>query len=352
MSKEAGLAAFALEAPSKIPRTEYSAAAHWALIEAVTGLFVDQNSPPEERQAASSAFVKAWDYGFVHNTPLDEFIFGNKRTSMGHAEYAQGGGDYNDRRFSLFEEPSQVFAWDFNGEFGPRGAEAERLWFNRNYAVQTERYPDAVNTTGVYVTCVSGLIELCGWDMLLLAAGEDPNAFGEFAGRYARWLRPSFEGLAACDAPLVSVHDDIVWTTGPFIHPDWYRRFVFPMYEELFTPLREAGKKILFICDGCYDAFADDVAACGVNGFVMEPLTDLAAMAERYGKTHVLVGNADTRILLRGQRQDIHDEVKRCMDIGRGCPGFIMAVGNHIPPNTPVENALYYNDCYETLCRR
>ena len=32
--------------------------------------------------------------------------------------------------------------------------------------------------------------------------------------------------------------------------------------------------------------------------------------------------------------------------------GFFMAVGNHIPANTPVENALYYNEVYEELSRR
>jgi hypothetical protein len=40
------------------------------------------------------------------------------------------------------------------------------------------------------------------------------------------------------------------------------------------------------------------------------------------------------------------------MNLGRACPGFFMAVGNHIPYNTPVENALYYNDAYEELCHR
>ena len=33
-------------------------------------------------------------------------------------------------------------------------------------------------------------------------------------------------------------------------------------------------------------------------------------------------------------------------------PGFVMAVGNHIPANTPVDNALWYNECYEKLSRR
>ncbi len=352
MSLQAGAAAFALEMPGKIPRTEYSAAFHWDLVRAVTGISIGAASTPEERQAASSAFVKAWDYDFMYNTPLDQFIFGAKRTSMGHAEYATDGADYSDEVFSLFPAPGDVYGWDFDKEYGPRSAEADRQYFNQNYAAQKQRYPDAVNTTGVYVTCISGLIELCGWDTLLLAAGENPAAFGEFAMRYTRWLQPAFEGLAACDAPVVSVHDDMVWSAGPFIQPAWYRRYVFPAYKELFRPLHEAGKKILFICDGCFDMFVDDVAGCGVNGFVMEPLTDLAAVAARYGKTHVLVGNADTRVLLNGTKEDIYSEVKRCIDIGRDCPGFIMAVGNHIPANTPVENARYYNECYEKMSRR
>ena len=84
----------------------------------------------------------------------------------------------------------------------------------------------------------------------------------------------------------------------------------------------------------------------------MEPTTDMRYIAEKYGKTHAFVGNADTRILLSGTKADIYNEVKRCMDIGKNCPGFFMAVGNHIPPNTPVENALYYNEVYEELSKR
>jgi len=40
------------------------------------------------------------------------------------------------------------------------------------------------------------------------------------------------------------------------------------------------------------------------------------------------------------------------MAIGKDCPGFIMALGNHIPPNTPVENAISYNEVFEQLRRR
>ncbi len=81
-------------------------------------------------------------------------------------------------------------------------------------------------------------------------------------------------------------------------------------------------------------------------------MTDLKYIVEKYGQTHVIIGNADTRILLYGTREDIRREVERCMALGRDCPGFFMAVGNHIPPNTPVESCLYYNEVYEELSRR
>jgi uroporphyrinogen-III decarboxylase len=84
----------------------------------------------------------------------------------------------------------------------------------------------------------------------------------------------------------------------------------------------------------------------------MEPMTDMAYIAEKYGQTHVFIGNADTRILLNGSRAEIRTEVERCMAIGKSCPGFFLAVGNHIPSNTPVENVLYYEQVYEELSKR
>jgi uroporphyrinogen-III decarboxylase len=108
----------------------------------------------------------------------------------------------------------------------------------------------------------------------------------------------------------------------------------------------------MYTSDGDYTAFIDDIAATGVHGFILEPLTDMAYLAARYGRTHAFIGNVDTRVLLLGKRPQIRAEVERCMAIGKACPGFFLAVGNHIPPNTPVDNCLYYNEVYEELSRR
>lgn len=352
MSYQDGMAAINLEMPDRVPRTEYSAHGHWALVQRVTGLAVDEHSAPELQEKASAAFTKAWDYSFWWNILIGANVFGEVRTKMGHANYAAGDVDFIDDRGSWFKDEQDVLNFDPIAVFGEVDRKLWKEKFEQNYRSKCAFNADMVNMTGTYVTCVSGMIDLFGWDLLLGAAGEDPDRFGAVVTRYGDWMMGFFEALAASDVPVVMVHDDLVWTSGPFIHPDWYRKYVFPQIKRYLRPLRDAGKKIMFTSDGDYSMFIDDVAACGVHGFVLEPLTDMNYMAEKYGKTHAIIGNADTRILLMGGKEEIYAEVKRCMDIGKKCPGFIMAVGNHIPANTPVDSCLYYNDAYLKLRKR
>ena len=93
-------------------------------------------------------------------------------------------------------------------------------------------------------------------------------------------------------------------------------------------------------------------ADAGAQGFIFEPTTDLQYICSRYGKTHVIIGNADCRVLTFGTADEVRAEVKRCMNLGRDCPGYFFAVGNHIPPNVPIENADACIEAYRDLRRR
>ncbi|WP_026485941.1 uroporphyrinogen decarboxylase family protein [Caldanaerobius polysaccharolyticus] len=352
MSYSDGMAAINLEMPPRVPRTEYSAEFHWDLVKTVTGIDVNAESPADVQSKAKYAFMKAWNYDFVWSTLIDADVFGDVRTKMGHAAYASGGVDFSSEVYCPFNSPEDVLRFDPWEIYGSRDKKALVKDFEEHYKKNCRFYPDGVNMTGIYVSCMSGLIGIFGWDMLLLAAGTDIEGFGELTNRYASWIHQYFDALGEADVPVVMIHDDIVWTSGAFLHPQWYRKYVFPNYKKLFAPLIESGKKIIYTSDGNYTEFIDDIADCGIHGFVMEPTTDMKYIAEKYGKTHVFIGNADTLILLNGTKEDIYNEVRRCMDIGKNCPGFFMAVGNHIPPNTPVENALYYNEIYNKLSRR
>ena len=352
MSFKDGWSAINLQMPSRVPHTEYSVLSHWEVIKAVTGLDVGPYSSLEDQAKAAYALTKAWNFDFLWSTLIGGELFAKYKTDMGHAEYAAGGVDRRDSIYCPFKSPEEVLNFNFHDMYGHCDRNGWKKRFNLHYQENCDAYPDAVNMTGIYVTLISGFIDIFGWDMLLYAAGTDMVAFGLLANQYADFMLPYFEALAESEAPVVMVHDDMVWSSGPIFSPKWYRQYVFPNFKRYFDPLRQAGKKIIFTSDGNYTEFVDDLAQSGVDGFVMEPMTDMAYIAEKYGRTHVFIGNADTRILLNNSKKEVRAEVERCMSIGKPYPGFFMAVGNHIPANTPVESVLYYMQLYEELSKR
>ena len=352
MSYADGMAAIKLEFSDRVPRTEYSVEMHYELMSKVTGIQVAPDSPPELLNKVRAIFRKEWSLDFAWNVLVSRQYLKGPTSYMGHAVYQADASDYNTNTYTAFNSPQSVYKIDMFDLYGTIDHKTMVDEFNSHYRNACNYFTDMVNMTGIYITCISGMIDMFGWEMLLLALGEDPVAFGEFTNRYANWIQQHYNALADCEADVVMVHDDMVWTEGAFAHPAWYRKYVFPNYKKFWSPLVEAGKKVIFCSDGTFTEFIDDLVDCGAQGFVLEPTTDIQYIADHYGKTHVIVGNADTRILLDGSKEDIYNEVKRCMDIGKKYPGFFMAVGNHIPANTPVDNALWYNECYEKMSRR
>jgi uroporphyrinogen-III decarboxylase len=140
--------------------------------------------------------------------------------------------------------------------------------------------------------------------------------------RHVSWIQQLYDALAEANVPVVMMPDDMVWSSGPFIRPAWYREYVFPNYAKVIAPLRESDKKVVYTSDGDFTLFVDDLAEAGVHGFVFEPWTDLEVIVQKYGQSHVIIGNVDTRILLTGIREQVRADVERCINLGRDCPAF------------------------------
>jgi uroporphyrinogen-III decarboxylase len=266
---------------------------------------------------------------------------------MGHAVWQADGSDYRRPATCPFDDVEQVYAIDPVAEYG----EPDRDEIARRYQAWYEsvRGHDWVTPGGLYRSVVSYAIDAFGWEMLLIAAGTDPQRFGELLNRWADWLMTYVEAWAATDIEVFLTHDDMVWTAGAIFPPQFYATYVFPNYRRYWQCIRDAGKRVLFCSDGDYTAFVDDIAAAGAQGFIFEPLTDLATVCAKFGRTHAIVGNADCRVLTFGDEPAVRAEVERCMTLGRDCPGYIFAVGNHIPPNVPIANADACIDAYRQL---
>ena len=99
--------------------------------------------------------------------------------------------------------------------------------------------------------------------------------------------------------------------------------------------------------------FVDDIVDAGAHGFIFEPTMSLDYVVEHYGNTHVIVGGkVDCRTLTFGNPEAIQSEIDATLAVAKDCPGFMFAVGNHIPSNIPVENALFYFDYLSTHWHR
>jgi hypothetical protein len=320
----------------------------------VTG-FNPDSSNKEEQVQARRRFYEVMNYDFIwyHNDGPE--LWGNlgRATDMGHAVYMEGGTDYRAAKPCPFDTPEEVLEFDAAEEYGLPDIKTRAAYFQKEWQEQDTLYPSVLVPGGHYKTLVSGCIEAFGWDMLLMAAATDPEKFGEHVLEgFFNLTLANFKAWAETDIKVFINHDDMVWTEGAIFHPEWYRKYIFPRYKKLWEPFKEKGIKVLFCSDGTYTEFVDDIAEAGADGFILEPTTSLAYIAEKYGKTHVIVGNADCRALTFGSKAEIEAEVRRCMDIAKVCPGFIMALGNHLPGNIPIDNALYYFNLVDELGKR
>ena len=332
MSFERGLAAIRLESPTEIPHTQYMS--HPRLAEALAGKASDD---PQFGEALS----KALDIDFVWYT--DGPAVHGRLTSMGHAVWQEDGSDFDTNIQCPFNDVEEVLSFDPVAEYGipdvnAKAEEYQAFWKERQAA------NDAVHPGGLYRSLFSFAIAAFGWDMFLTAGATDEERFDKVLEGFFQIIMAHTQAWAKTDIEVFLTHDDMVWTEGAVFHPRWYRAHVFPRYRKYWEVLKDAGKKVLFCSDGDFTEFVDDLAEAGAEGFIFEPLTSLEYVVERYGKTHVIIGNADTRILTFGTKEGVRREVKRCMDLGRDCPGYFFAVGNHIPHNVPVANGL---ECFK-----
>ena len=337
MSYERGMAAFNLQMPDEIPHTQYITHPEWLKV-------------VQQRQGKPNAWwAELLDFDYVWSVDGPEWDRG-RWTDMGHAIYQADGSDFRQPKESPFSVLEDIYNLDMEAEYGKIDHKAQvekyRAWFAE------ARKGTYVTSGGTYKTVVSFAIAAFGWENLLVAAGMDPDRFGQMLNRWADYLMTFVDAWCETDIEVYHTHDDMVWTAGAVFKPEFYRTYVFPNYKRMWDKARDAGKKILFTSDGGYSEFIDDIAAAGAQGFVFEPTTDLAYICKKYGKTHVIIGNADCRVLMFGSKQDIYNEVKRCMDLGRNCPGYFFAIGNHIAPNIPIENADACMQAYWDLRKR
>jgi hypothetical protein len=339
MSYTIGLNAIHLRPSERLAHTEYCS--HDVLRRLVT-------------EETGQPFEDAWDLDLMFNTN-DGPVPWEKRgrvTDMGHAEFLEGGVDRRPSKVCPFAGPEDVWAFDAAEEYGLPDFDALVAHYEQHYRRSQAANSNQVLTAGYYQTIVSGAINAFGWEMLLTAAA-DLHRFERVLDSFFRLSLHHYRAWAETSAKVFISHDDMVWSEGPFLDPAFYRSVIFPRYAALWAPLKAAGIKVLYCSDADWSMFLGDIAEAGANGFIFEPMVPLEMAAERYGRTHCIVGSkVDCRTLTFGTQDQIRAQMDATLEIAFDCPGFMFAVGNHIPSNVPLSNARFYIDYLRANWRR
>ncbi|MCS7179729.1 MAG: hypothetical protein NZ891_00025, partial [bacterium] len=167
--------------------------------------------------------------------------------------------------------------------------------------------------------------------------------FERIMEEFAEINRRVFRAISRLPINWVCCHDDIVTTNGPLVSPNWIRKFIFPRYEEFFSIIKNSGKHIVFMSDGCLDIFVDDLMSLGIRGIITEPYTNIKKIAKKY-KDCFLAGEGDVRVLMRNNYDEIKNMVLSMVETGKICGGYMMCIGNHIPYNVPPTAVKMYFD--------
>ncbi|NQU43959.1 hypothetical protein HQ520_11790 [bacterium] len=228
-----------------------------------------------------------------------------------------------------------------DGDFSSEEAIYQR--FRKNYPAEWgQKAPQGAHASvSFYNTMFQWPMLVFGYENFLSLCMEPE--FERIMDEFAEINRRVFCAFARLPVNFVVSHDDIVLTRGPVCSPQWMRKFIFPRYEEFWGIVRDAGKEVLFMVDGCVDAFVDDVMACGARGIISEPYTDYKTIARKYENCFI-AGEGDNRVLMANDPTRIRQMVESMVETARMSGGYMMCIGNHIPFNVPPEACKLYFD--------
>lgn len=350
--------AFMGMAPRDIPHWE-----HWSCPDAATYITgIDYYSQPKSCMKKLNQMYPKLSLGVPESDeprprPEEQADKGKGRWGDGYRDYWQqekAGCRFSSReemlKFSPLEQ-GDFSGWNVvvDGDFS-----SEDVIYRRYRKKYDESWGDAApegSTASVsfYNTMFMWPLLVFGYENFLQICLEPE--FERIMDEFAEINRRVFRAFARLPVNFAVCHDDIVLSSGPVCSPKWMHRFIFPRYEEFWGILKDAGKEVIFMVDGCVDAFVDDVMACGARGIISEPFTNYRAIAEKYDNPFI-AGEGDNRVLMRNDASEIRRMVETMVETAGMSGGYMMCVGNHIPWNVPGEAVKTYLDCTHELAYR
>jgi hypothetical protein len=320
---------------------------HPDLINLASGLNCYTNTPEAYLEAYRSLGID-----LINRVPEE-----NVPAPLACGEVREAGGGYKEAYLGLFSTVARhVYPFSSVEEFwaapslDPKYEQLRTPVPHRLDAGEIRRKNELLGEVGLYyymlyTTLFMWAVECLGWEVFLIAAAMDPDGFDE---KFLQVVFPKslemIDTLAQVDSPFVFCHDDLVDSKGPMFRPRWYEKYIFPRYEQLWKPVKQRGKQIIFVADGNMSEFLLPLRQTGVDGVMLEnPATDFDRILDVFSDK-IVIGGIETGVLMHGSVEQVRKHVLEVQQRTLGIPGFVMSTPGGIHGNLPLENLIAYFD--------
>jgi len=155
---------------------------------------------------------------------------------------------------------------------------------------------------------------------------------------YIRYIRNCVE----VGADIIFITGDYATTKWPMLSREHFAKHVIPVLKALVNVARNEGVHVLKHSDGNIWPIIDMIVDTGIHALhPIDPLAgmDLKKVKEKYGSRVCLMGNVDCAYILTwGTVEEVHADVRRCVEQAAQGGGFICTSSNVIHSAVKPEN--------------
>lgn len=198
-----------------------------------------------------------------------------------------------------------------------------------------------------YGTLVTRCTIEFGWEPFLMAAALDPSRVARILDVFGEASLAVVAGWAQTEGvELIAIHDDIAGTRGLILSPDYLREYCLPWYRRLFQTIHQYGRKVLYIGDGNYRSFLDDMLTTEPDGLYIESSSmEPREFMARAGRDKLYLIKTSNQNIDAGTPDQIRAELANLRDLHHDYPGMIMYRGGGEPlPGNAEAFAEYYQE--------
>ena len=184
--------------------------------------------------------------------------------------------------------------------------------------------------------------DLRGYENALLDFFDNPHLIKGILDKAVEYYSILGKISADLGAEIAFSGDDIAGNNGLLMSPNHFKEFIYPAMKKLYKNWHSYGLYIIKHSDGDLYPIMDLLIDTGLD--CLHPIDPLAGMSlarvkKEYGDKICIMGNVNCAgNLVHGTKEDVIDEVKRCIEVAAPGGGYILSSSNSILNSVKPEN--------------